>query len=149
MIRNKRITQKIEPRLPLLAEALRQESDVIFTYLFGSYGKGKVSPLSDIDIAVYLDKNKVNDIFERKLELNYIVTSVLKTDEVDLIVLNEASLPLIHQVLMTGRLLFSKDEATRITFEVKAQKLYFDAEPLRRISWLALKERLKDGRFGH
>ena len=149
MIKNKKITHKIDTLFPLLKESLRQEKDIIFAYIFGSYSIGKVSPLSDIDIAVYLGKVKLKEIFERKQELNNLVASILKTDEIDLIILNEAPLPLIHQVLKTGCLLFSKDEKERIAFAVRAQKFYLDAEPLRKIAWSALKRRLKDGKFGY
>ncbi len=150
MIRLKKIRHKLEPLLPLLKSNLQKEEDILFGYIFGSYGKGKVTPLSDIDIAIYINEKKIKkDIFERKLELIDIITTTLKTDEIDLVILNEAPLTLIHQVLKTKMILFSKDEHIRIKFESKSQMLYFDTEPLRTISYKNLRKRIEEGKYGY
>jgi predicted nucleotidyltransferase len=41
---------------------------IAFAYLFGSMARGKFTPLSDIDIAVYIDQTKTaEDLFRLKL----------------------------------------------------------------------------------
>lgn len=150
MIRRKKIQHPIEPRLFLLKEKLQEQPRLLFGYLFGSYGKGKPGPLSDVDIAVFLDKTVgEQDFFEEKLNLVGIANEVLGTDEVDLVILNEAPLSLQFQVLKTGKLLFSKDEKARIDFETKTIDYYLDAEPLRRRGWEAMMKRIKEGKFGY
>ena len=42
-------------RLPSLGSVLDASPAVLFAYLFGSASHGRLSPLSDVDIAVYLD----------------------------------------------------------------------------------------------
>ena len=122
MIKRKKIKHDVRKLFPLLKEKLEQEKDVIFAYIFGSYGMGNEKPLSDVDIAVYLE----NEDMERELEIVGIITDVLKTDEVDVVFLKRAPLSLAFQVLRTGKLLFSKDERKRIEFETGTRREYWD-----------------------
>jgi hypothetical protein len=130
MIKIKPISHDIRKLFPKLREELSKERDIVFVYIFGSYGTNRVGPLSDVDIAVYLDeKDNVTgskNYFDRKIELNLLITEVLKTDEVDLVILNETSPEFAFNVLKTGYLLFSKDERKRIAFETHTMKLYQD-----------------------
>lgn len=148
MIRFKKITHGIEPLFVRLTSAFEKEDCLIFGYIFGSYGKGRISPLSDADIAVYMDE-RIEDRFDKRLEVLGIVTKTLKTDEVDVVVLNDAPLSMVFQVLRTKRLLFSKDERERIRFEVNSIMSYLDTEPLREKAWKAMKRRIEEGRFGY
>ena len=63
MIKDKKISHNIFCLLKDLEKELRRNPDIIFAYLFGSYGKGRIHPLSDVDIAVYLKENI--DFFEK------------------------------------------------------------------------------------
>lgn len=89
-----------------------------------------------------------NSLFERKLELISLISAVLKTREIDLVVLNEASPSLVRSVMNTGKLLFSKDEEKRITFLSKNLKEYIDFSFHRKRVWDAMKKRIKEGKFG-
>ena len=40
---------------------LKTREDVLFAYLFGSLSKGMPSPLSDVDIAVFLREGDLSD----------------------------------------------------------------------------------------
>jgi len=54
MIKYKKLPANIQELLPKAARYLQERDDVAFAYFFGSFGKGKPLPLSDVDIAVYL-----------------------------------------------------------------------------------------------
>lgn len=146
MIRKEKVEHDILELIPELKKILEKEKDIICIYIFGSYGKGSQSKLSDVDIAVLL-KGK-GDFFERKLELISLISKVLKTHEIDVVILNEAPPSLICSVMNTGKLLFSKDENKRITFFNRNLKEYLDFCCYRERIWKAMSKRIKEGRFG-
>ncbi|MCX7698812.1 MAG: nucleotidyltransferase domain-containing protein, partial [Candidatus Goldbacteria bacterium] len=81
MIRFKRLPENIKEKIESLPEFLDKEDDVVFAYLFGGLLRKKLSPLSDIDIAIYIKNKKKFDYLEFYCRL----TDFLETDEVDLI----------------------------------------------------------------
>ncbi|MGB9720787.1 MAG: type VII toxin-antitoxin system MntA family adenylyltransferase antitoxin [bacterium] len=146
MIKNRIIKHNIFPLISDLKEALLKDSELIFGYVFGSYGINRSSPLSDVDLAFYVLPDK--DGFEKKLALMAEITSILKTDEVDIVILNKAPLAICYQVLKTGRLLFSKDERLRLKFVNRVFNIYCDTEPLRKSAEANLLKRIKENRIG-
>ncbi len=144
--KRRKITHNVASFFTVLKKSLEGDREVLFAYIFGSYGRGKPSPLSDVDIAVYLDDD--SDLFSKKLELMGNASEILKTDEVDIVILNESPLSLAHSVLKTGKLLFCKYEKKRVEFETRANILYCDAEPLRKTASESLIKRIKEGRYG-
>ena len=119
---------------------------MIFAYLFGSRARGKATALSDIDIALFLEETAISP--DRKLELIELLMDVLKTDEIDLVILNDATPSIVHSVVRDGKLLFSRDEKRRIEFIARAQKEYMDMEYYWRKYFSKLKGRIKEGKFG-
>ena len=77
-----------------------------------------------MDIAVYLKKN-VN-IGESKLEILGGLVDILQTDEIDLVILNTADLPLVMNVLKNKRVIVDKEPFTRHIFESLTMRKYFD-----------------------
>src|SRR5258706_6842308 len=75
----------IEHRLATLGAILEEQPAVRFAYLFGGAERGDLRPLSDIDVAVYLDG--AVDPAQARLALIGAVTKHLATDEIDLVVL--------------------------------------------------------------
>ncbi|MEN3044459.1 MAG: nucleotidyltransferase domain-containing protein [Candidatus Hydrothermales bacterium] len=75
------------------------------------------------------------------------ISRILKTDEIDLIILNEAPLSLIHSVFKTGRLFLSKNEEKRISF-AKNLKEYIEFSCYRERFFKAMSKRIKEGKFG-
>jgi len=146
MIKRNKIEKDIAQFFPLLEEKLKEDEDIIFVYIFGGYGKGKISPLSDFDIGIYLKENV--DIFEKKIYLNSFITSILKTDEVDIVFLNNAPCVLVHNILKTGKLLFSKDEKKRIEFVAKNIKEYFDMQYYLKRFKEDMFKRIEEGKYG-
>ncbi len=58
MIHNKTLPANIEQRVDTLGEALSGCGEVLFAYVFGSGAVGRLTPLSDVDVAVYLDASR-------------------------------------------------------------------------------------------
>lgn len=101
---------------------------VQFAYLFGSQATGKSGPLSDIDLAVYLDPNLDKDKrFQIRIELSGKLSSVYKK-EVDLIVLNDTFNLLAYNIIFDGEVVYNVAESERVKFEAKVMSLYFDQQ---------------------
>jgi hypothetical protein len=124
MIHNSPLPKNIEERLPEAYEYLRADKDILFAYLFGSLARKKSGPLSDVDIAVYC--NEGSSFPEKKLEILGNLTSILKTDEIDLVVLNRAPLPLRMKILECKRVAVDKAPLIRHRYESLTMRQYFD-----------------------
>lgn len=147
----KKIKHDVLEYIPLLVEKLSLDGDIVALYLFGSYAEGRQTPVSDVDLAVLLERNFPRKYyFEKKLNLLSRVTSILKTDEVDLIVLNQAPPAFSYQVLYKGKLLFEKpgSKAQRVVFQVRTCDRYFDFKPVEKVIHQGLIRRIKEGKFG-
>lgn len=105
-------------------------------YIFGSYAKGNNNEKSDIDIAVLLN-NDYNPM--DKLELIGELTSVLRREDIDLVILNSSNPVLRHQVIKYGKLIYMESEDVKVDFEVKVLKEYMDMEPFRKVQMAGIK----------
>src|SRR5574337_148592 len=105
MIRDVPLPPDIRERLGTLGHALEECPGVVFAYLFGGASAGRIGPLSDVDVAVYLDDTA--DPVEQKLEVVTVVTTHLGSDEVDVVVLNSAPTALAGRVLQSRQVLRS------------------------------------------
>jgi len=124
MIRHKELPANIENLIPRALIYLQSMPDVLFAYLFGSFGKGKHFPLSDVDIAVYLQESTVFQ--EKKMEILGALIDILQTDEIDLVVLNNAPLPLRRRILESKRVVVDRDPFLRHRYESLTMREYFD-----------------------
>lgn len=111
-------------------KAIGKKYQILFAYLFGSQAKGIIGKLSDIDIAFYFDE-KLNSgrRFDRKLRLIAELSEIFKTNNIDIVLLNDVYPLLGHRIIRDGKVLFSFDERKRKDFEVKTMSLYFDFKP--------------------
>jgi len=114
----------IEHRLATLGAILEEQPAVRFAYLFGGAGRGDLRPLSDIDVAVYLDE--AVDPVRARLALIGAVTKHLATDETDLVVLNTAPTALLGRILQSRRVIADKDAFLRHRFESLALRKFLD-----------------------
>ena len=113
----------------ILKPVLKKERGVLFCYLFGSFANQNSISKSDVDLAVYLDKEKCPDFFEKRLELILQLSKKLKK-EADIIILNTAAPFLKYVILKEGKLIFEKNKAQRISFELRATNEYLDFKPV-------------------
>lgn len=151
LYRFKKIEHDVMSYIPSLIKKLSLDEDIISLYLFGSYAEGKQTPVSDIDLAVLLDRDfPQNSYFEKKLTLLSTMTSLLKTDEVDLVILNHVPPALSYRILSKGRLLFEKTDqkSQRVSFQVRICDWYFDFKPVEKVLHEGLLRRIREGRFG-
>jgi len=103
-------------------------SSIISAYLFGSRARGNFSPISDYDFAIQLDEGKINKhkYVDLKLDLIGDLCKTLKTDNVDIVILNEAPLLLKHRILRDRKVLFCRSHLKRIRNEARILINYLD-----------------------
>jgi uncharacterized protein len=124
MIKFQQLPDNTETLIPKVASYLNSNPHIIFAYLFGSLAKGKYQPLSDVDIAVYLKQGA--NLAEYKLMILGKLIDILQTDEIDLVVLNAANLPLVINILKNKKIIVDKEPFARHIFESLAMRKYFD-----------------------
>ena len=113
-------------KLIILNSIFNQYPEIRLVYLFGSRVRGDVGPLSDYDFAVYLENADKKRMFEIKFSLQAKLSRSLKTDNVDVVLLNIAGSPeLKYNIIKEGKIIFEKKES-RITVEPKILNEYFD-----------------------
>ena len=129
-----------------LADLFNSIDEVEFAFLFGSTAKGRLTPITDMDVAVYLnDKVDLNSYGRLRIRLIGDVMDILKMNSVDLIILNDCSPLLKYEVQKHGILLVCKNPEKKVEFFVKTIKEYCDTKPMREFQIKASKQRLKKG----
>ncbi len=115
----RRIASVLEPRL-----------EVLEAYLFGSHAQGGAQAHSDIDVAVYIDEALVeSSAFGHRAELTTALTTGIRNDGIDLLMLNHAPPVLYYQVLRDGVRVLSRDLTETTTREGRAVSRYCDFVP--------------------
>ena len=95
-------------------------------YFFGSKAKRKAGPLSDYDFAFYVEEKDKKRIFELQLKLIKDLTRFLKTDKVDILMLNLIEGPeLKYNIIKEGKLIYEK-EPYKVLIEPRILNEYFD-----------------------
>jgi len=124
MIKYQKLPENILQLLPMAVDYLESHPKILFSYLFGSLAKGKPSPLSDVDIAVYLKQSA--SVTECKLVILGGLMDILHSDEIDLVILNTADLTLVINVLKSKKVIVDKEPFARHIFESLVMRKYFD-----------------------
>jgi hypothetical protein len=124
MIRHKKLPANIEDLIPKALTYLQSMPDILFAYLFGSFGRGKPFPLSDVDIAVYL--KEPSDVQQKKMQILGTLIDILETDEIDLVILNSAPLPLRMRILENKKVVADREPFSRHRYESLTMREYFD-----------------------
>ncbi|MFQ5686371.1 MAG: nucleotidyltransferase domain-containing protein [Candidatus Scalindua sp.] len=103
--------------LPLFS---KYNGNVLFAYLFGSVAQGNMSPLSDVDLAVFLSRQNEKSYFDIKCSLYADFCRVLKRDDIDVVVLNTTTnIVLLDEIIRGGIVLVDRDIDLREEFEQK------------------------------
>lgn len=101
--------------------------EIKLVYLFGSQATKKTTPLSDFDFAIYLDEktslNRKNDII---LTLIAKISAILKTDKLDLVILNNSILPLLKFNVLKEGILIYQQPPYKVLVEPAIYNEYFD-----------------------
>lgn len=120
------------------------QSPVNAAYLAGSLSnRTSFGHLTDIDVAILLmDQIKSDQFLDYQLYFFSEMAKRLESDNIDVVILNQASLLLKLQVIKYGQILFSRDEKQRVSFETKAVMDYLDFKKYDDIQNRALSQRL-------
>src|SRR2546425_893297 len=120
------------------------QSPVNAAYLAGTLsGRTAFGHLTDIDIAILLmEQIKSDQFLDYQLYFFSELAKRLESDNIDVVILNQASLLLKLQVIKYGQILFSRDEKQRVSFETKAVMDYLDFKKFDDIQNQALSRRL-------
>lgn len=118
---------------------------VAFAYLFGSAARGQGRPGSDLDVAIFLDAGVPSDLYlDASLRIAGRLGDATKLGGVDVLVMNDAPLPLLGRIIRDRRVLYTRDEPARVEFESRKLREFFDfqihAEPLDRALLRAIAE---------
>lgn len=122
---------KVEEIAPKLKTYFQEDPNVLFAFIFGSYAKGKLKKERDLDVAVFF-KNppEAVDLLHYTNKLSNLVRK-----EVHLVVLNNASSLLRHQVVKNGICLIKKDEVLYTRFR---EKIMTDYEEYKNVSGMSV-----------
>lgn len=120
-------------------DILIKYEEIIFAYVFGSHAKGSPRENSDIDIGIYLKTSLgTYEYLNMKRELS----EALK-EEVDLVILNDASPLLKFEIYRNNILLFTRDKTMESKYKVKTLFEYNDMKRYLDLSYNKTIERLK------
>lgn len=100
--------------------------EIKLVYLFGSKVKSESGPLSDYDFAFYFDEKKCKKMLEFKFILMDKISCILKTDKIDIAVLNLLESPeLKYNIIKNGKLILER-EPFKVFIEPRILSEYFD-----------------------
>jgi predicted nucleotidyltransferase len=116
-----------ETLISRLEEFFKSREYVELAYLFGSTAEDNRGPLSDIDIGVYLSsKLTKGERIDKRLELTAELASFLKTDSIDLVIINDASPVINFEIIKPNSPIFIRNEDFRLEVEQKVMSRYLD-----------------------
>ena len=118
------LPKNIKHTLPKVEAYLQSRGDVLFAYLFGSLAREKPMPLSDVDIAVYLSEG--TNILQKKMDILGKLIDILETDEIDLVILNNAQIALRFKILESKKIIADNSPFLRHQYESLTMREYFD-----------------------
>ncbi|MDI6767489.1 MAG: nucleotidyltransferase domain-containing protein [Bacteroidota bacterium] len=119
--------------IEILTELFLKKEDIVLGYLFGSIAENKTHKFSDVDVAIYVKDFQKEKEFDYKLELIGKLNTCLQSDNVDLVIMNNASPTLVHRILHYGIILKCSDEGFRMRYLIRSYKEYEDAQHLLKI----------------
>lgn len=112
-----------------LIDELQKEKEICGAILFGSEAQGSANQESDIDVALLYNSGKQPsgwDLMQFKQKL-----SDLMHQDVDIVVLNDASPIIAMQAIKNGAPLFIRDQKKYQQYEVKLITDYADVKKMR------------------
>src|SRR3989304_831283 len=120
---------------------LAKEPDVVASYIFGSYSKGKGTPKSDVDMGVLcFDKSKLN-----QMGISLEFDKIIKSPKIDLIICDLSSDPLLLSQIINGNVFYQKSVSERSLLETRILKLIEDDGFLRKIKDYYLNKSFEEG----
>ena len=111
-----------------LRSVLEEEQDITYALLFGSGGRGRLRPASDVDVAVELRAGAPRDT----ATLGHLTARLESAAgrPVDLVLMDEAPAPLAYRIFRDGRLVLERDHAALVRRKAQAILQYLDFKPV-------------------
>ena len=126
-----------------------QTSPVDVAYASGSASARKLAgTFADLDVGVLLlDKIKTAEYFDYQVYFVSELSKALETADLDVVILNNASLLQRAQVINTWSLLFQRDQRRRVQFAARTTMEYLEFKKYDELQSKALAERVRGERF--
>ena len=148
MLAERPLPGDLDSLIQALVTAWREDPEIAAVYLFGSRAGSRPGPRSDVDLAIVLHEGLDKATrWRKRLDLTVDACRRLRTDAVDLIVLEDAPTVLGHRVLANGVLLSDREPRRRVQVAERILRQYLDEAYLRRVLDAGLIQRLREGRF--
>ena len=113
-----------------LAEILSPRQEILEAYIFGSVAMGRAQAHSDLDVAVFVDLTVApSGGFGYRAGLTTDLMAGLGTNEIDVVMLNDAPPLLYHRVLRDGIRVLSRNLRETTVREARAVSRYCDFVP--------------------
>src|SRR5947208_16098869 len=127
---------------------LFQTSPVDVAYASGSASARKLAgSFSDLDVGLLLlDKIKTAEYFDYQVYFVSELSKALETADLDVVILNNASLLQRAQVIRSWNVLYQRDVKRRVQWETRAVMDYLDFQKYDDLQSKALAERTKSDR---
>lgn len=128
---------------------LFQTAPVDVAYASGSASARKLAgTFSDLDVGLLLlDKIKTAEYFDYQVYFVSELSKALETADLDVVILNNASLLQRAQVINTWSLLFQRDQRRRVQFAARTTMEYLEFKKYDELQSKALAERVRGERF--
>ncbi|RLB15798.1 MAG: hypothetical protein DRG63_06295 [Deltaproteobacteria bacterium] len=115
--------------LSVAREVLAGEDQIIFAMVYGSFVEDV--PFRDIDLGIYVKDLNTGSYFDYEFDISQKVQLALESNiPIDVRIINLAPLPFKFRVV-TGKLLFTRDEEVWEEFAIEVARSYMDMAPLR------------------
>ena len=113
-----------------LAQILSPRDEILEAYVFGSVARGQEQTHSDVDVAVFVDpKAKLSGGFGLRAQLTTELMASMGTNDIDVVILNQAPPLLYHRVLRDGIRIFARNLRATTVREGRAFSRYCDFVP--------------------
>jgi predicted nucleotidyltransferase len=121
------------------AGLLRADPRVRLVYVFGSAASADAGTVRDVDLAVLTEPALSLDELMRLRARLVSGTGA----SMDLVSLNDASIVLAHEVVESGRCLYTSSPDVETDFVIRTRARYWDFKPYRDEQWRLAGERLE------
>jgi len=119
---NRSGVEEIKEQITLLC---KRHQEIAAVFLFGSYGTYHETKFSDIDLGVLFFADRIPDL-RGEMYFADLFSTAIEREDVDLVILNKAPLPLRYRIVAEGALIYEKDYFYTSDFLAFTYKLFLD-----------------------
>ncbi|MGY5871844.1 MAG: nucleotidyltransferase domain-containing protein [Candidatus Thorarchaeota archaeon] len=122
-----KLISEIQEAINKSVEMILKELSIRFILLIGSHAKEEQGPMSDIDIAIYIDPEKhIRNSLTSSLKLGAYLEKKLQREDIDIVVLNDALPTMKFNSIIGNVILYMQDEGVYEDFFVQSLSEYYD-----------------------